>query len=295
MSERDIQVSEPRQIAPAATVEIESARAIQEVQAAMAIAKRFPRDVPAARERILQACRRPVLAERAIYAYPRGGQTITGPSVHLAEAMAQNWGNMQFGIRELSQQAGESTVEAFAWDMETNTRAIKTFQVPHVRYTKERGNVRLTDPRDIYELVANSGARRMRACILGIIPVDVIEAALKECETTQTKSLGAKDEVIKRMIESFAAIGVTKERIEKRLGHRLDERTIMAEVLNLKNIYTTIKDGLAKADDFFPPAEPPKSAKDALKERAKSKEKKEEGEPPAGEAGQGEQQGLEIY
>jgi len=127
MSERDVQVSEPRQIAPAATVEIESARAIQEVQAAMAIAKRFPRDVPAARERILQACRRPVLAERAIYAYPRGGQTITGPSVHLAEAMAQNWGNMQFGIRELSQQAGESTVEAFAWDMETNTRAIKTF------------------------------------------------------------------------------------------------------------------------------------------------------------------------
>jgi len=136
----------------------------------------------------------------------------------------------------------------------------------------------------------------MRACILGIIPVDVIEAALKECETTQTKSLGAKDEVIKRMIESFAAIGVTKERIEKRLGHRLDERTIMAEVLNLKNIYTTIKDGLAKTDDFFPPAgEPPKSAKDALKERAKGKGKKEGGEPPTGEAGQGEQQGLEIY
>jgi len=296
MSERDIQVSEPRQIVPAATVEIESARAIQEVQAAMAIAKRFPRDVPAARERILQACRRPVLAERAIYAYPRGGQTITGPSIRLAEAMAQNWGNMQFGIRELSQQAGESTVEAFAWDVETNTRAVKVFQVPHVRYTRERGNVRLTDPRDIYEIVANNGARRMRACILGIIPVDVIEAAVKECETTQENSLGAKEEVIKRMIESFAGFGVNKERIERRLGHRLDERTVMAEVLNLKRIYTTLKDGLAKADDFFPPVgEPPKSAKDALKERAKGKGKKEEGEPPAGETGQGEQQGLEIY
>jgi hypothetical protein len=279
-----------------ATIEIESARAVQEVQAAMTIAKRFPRDTAQALDRVLQACCRPVLAEHAIYAYPRGGQTITGPSIRLAEALAQNWGNVQFGIRELSQQTGESTVEAFAWDIETNTRAVKVFQVPHLRYTRERGNVRLTDPRDIYELVANNGARRLRACILAIVPGDVVDAALKKCEATQEHSLGAKDEVVQKMIEAFAVFGVTKERIERRLGHRLDERTVMAEVLNLKRIYTTLKDGLAKADDFFPPAgEPPKSAKDALKERAKGKGKKEEGEPPAGETGQGEQQGLEIY
>ena len=45
-----------------ALVEIESQRAIQETQAAMIIAKRFPRDQAAALDRVLQACTRPALA-----------------------------------------------------------------------------------------------------------------------------------------------------------------------------------------------------------------------------------------
>ena len=42
--------------------------------------------------------------------------------------LAQNWGNIQYGIRELSSENGESTVEAFAWDVETNTRQTKVFR-----------------------------------------------------------------------------------------------------------------------------------------------------------------------
>ena len=37
--------------------------------------------------------------------------------------MAQAWGNMQFGIRELDQRNGESTVQAFAWDVEPTPAA----------------------------------------------------------------------------------------------------------------------------------------------------------------------------
>ena len=70
---------------------------------------------------------------------PRGGQSVEGPSIRLAETLAQEWGNIQYGIRELSQSNGESTVEAFAWDIQTNTRQVKVFQVPHVRYSK-KGN-----------------------------------------------------------------------------------------------------------------------------------------------------------
>jgi len=49
----------------------------------------------------------------------------------LAEALAQAWGNMQFGVRELEQRKGESIIEAFAWDVETNTKQLKIFTVPH--------------------------------------------------------------------------------------------------------------------------------------------------------------------
>ena len=135
-----------------ATTEMVISRQAQEVQAAMVIAKKFPRDEVQSFNRIMKACQRKTLAEQAMYEYPRGGTKVTGPSIRLAEAMAQNWGNLDYGIVELEQKNGESQVMAYAWDLETNTRQTKIFSVPHIRSTK-KGNIALTDPRDIYELV----------------------------------------------------------------------------------------------------------------------------------------------
>lgn len=81
-------------------------RQAQEVQGAMVIAKRFPRDEVESFNRIMQSCKRKSLAESAMYEYPRGGTKVSGPSIRLAEAMAQNWGNIDFGITELEQKMG---------------------------------------------------------------------------------------------------------------------------------------------------------------------------------------------
>lgn len=236
-------------VSASAVARSDEARAMREIEAAMAIAKRFPRDPLAAMDRILQACTRPTLAEQALYAYPRGNELVTGPSIRLAEAIAQCWGNIQFGIRELSQANGVSTVEAFAWDVETNVRQVKVFQVPHVRHTK-KGSYRLEDPRDIYEMVANQGARRLRACILGVIPGDVVDAAVRQCEVTMRNNAGAPKEQIEKLVKAFAEFGVTPEQIARRLGHHLDS-VIAAEVIQLRKIYQAIKDGMAKPADFF--------------------------------------------
>ena len=71
----------------AALVETESARAIQEVQAALVIGKKFPRDEKAALDRILNACTREGLAKGALYTYARGGADISGPAIRLAESL----------------------------------------------------------------------------------------------------------------------------------------------------------------------------------------------------------------
>ena len=81
-------------------------RQAQEVQGAIVMAKKFPRDEYAAMERIKRTCQRATLAEQAIYSYPRGGQTVMGPSIRLAEALAQNWGNIDYGVIELEQKNG---------------------------------------------------------------------------------------------------------------------------------------------------------------------------------------------
>lgn len=231
-------------------IEAHSARESQEVQAMMVIAKRFPRDPIDAMDRIIKSCTRPTLAQSAIYSYPRGGQSVEGPSIRLAETLAQEWGNIQYGIRELSQSNGESTVEAFAWDIQTNTRQVKVFQVPHVRYSK-KGKTILTDPRDIYELVANNGARRLRTCILGVIPGDVIEAAVQQCSFTLKATADTSPEGLKKLADYFLTnFGVTQEMIGKRYQCRF-EALRPAQVVQLRTITQSLKDGMSTPKDWF--------------------------------------------
>lgn len=251
-----------------ASTMVAQTREMAEALSAVQMAKAFPRDTIAARDRILNACTRPRLAEVATYQYSRGGQDVTGPSIRLAEMLAQNWGNVGFGIRELEQRNGESTCEAFCWDMETNVRQVKVFQVPHIRYTRQ-GAKPLTDPRDIYEMIANQGARRLRACILGIIPGDVVEEAVKACDQTLATHVEITPERLKALVEKFAGYGVTKEEIEERIQRRLDTIT-PAQFVNLGKIYNSLKDGMAKKEDFFKPsAKPAQNATDGEKPAAK--------------------------
>ncbi len=230
-------------------VAVEQHRSIAEVQAAVIMARQFPRDQVQAINRIKMACQRPALAEVAMYAYNRGGSDVTGPSIRMAEALAQAWGNIQFGVRELSQANGESTVEAYAWDLESNVRQSKVFQVPHIRHTRN-GAKRLTDPRDIYELAANNGARRLRACILGILPGDVVEMAVEECNSTMTANVDLNEKKVAKLVEAFDALGVTKAMLEDRIQRPMDTIT-PAMYVSLAKIGNSLKDGISKVGDWF--------------------------------------------
>ena len=165
--------------------------------------------------------------------------------------MAQNWGNLDYGILELEQKNGESQVMAYAWDLETNTRQTKVFSVPHVRGTK-KGNVPLTDPRDIYEMVANQGARRVRACILGVIPGDVVEAAVEECHKTLEN--GNTEPLIDRVRKGIKLFedkfSVTQQMVEKYIGCK-SEAFSEHDMIRLNNIYRSLRDGMAKREDYF--------------------------------------------
>lgn len=231
-------------------VAIEESRAIAEAQGKLIVAKRFPRDQAAAFERIMKSCARKGLAEAAMYSFPRGGQVITGPSIRLAEELARAWGNIDYGIRELSQKEGVSEMEAYCWDLETNTFSSQKFTVKHELHTKH-GVKKLTDPRDIYELTANNGGRRLRARILAILPPDLVDAAVEQCFATLS---GAATELIedrvKKMLKAFAPYGVNKEHIETRIGKKLDA-VLSEDIVTLTTIYQSLKDNMSKPSDWF--------------------------------------------
>jgi hypothetical protein len=269
----------------AVLAEAAAQREIAQVQASMAIAKRFPRDQKKALDRILVACQRPSLAEKALYSYARGGTDITGPSIRLAEAIAQQWGNIEFGVRELEQRIGESTVQAYAWDLETNTRKAIDFQVRHYRQTK-KGGYNLTDPRDIYEMVANLGARRVRSCILAVIPGDVVEAAQEECESTLKAKADTSPEALQKMLTVFGEYGVNKAMIEARIQRKLESITA-AQVIALRKIFNSLRDGMSRPEDWFdleaddlPPEKKERKTRSDKDKPRKSPETAPEPDPP---------------
>jgi hypothetical protein len=226
-------------------------RAVAEVQASIMLAKQFPRNKMEAVDRILADCGRLSLAEAAMYSYTKGGTEVSGPSIRLAEAIAQNWGNLHFGWDELSRVNGQSEILAWAWDFETNVKRTTKFYVKHFRNTKKGGYV-ITDEREIYEMCANQAARRMRACILNIIPGDVVEAAETQCEQTMVDSQTVSPDSIAKMVKAFEAFKVTKAQIEKFIQRNVEGMN-GATMNRLRKIYNGLKEGMSKAEEFFEP------------------------------------------
>lgn len=230
-------------------LDVQGSRAIAEVQAAAIMAKKFPRDEKAAYARIMQACRRRSLAEQAEYEYPRGGQKITGPSIRLAEAVAQGWGNLDTGVMELERKPGESVALAYCVDLETNYRKAVTFSVPHIR-DKKSGAERLTESRDIYERVMNDGSRRLRNCIMAVVPGDIFDAALDQCAQTMKTDAEPLQDRIRKMFSAMKEFGVTQEMIERKFGCKL-EALSENNMTSLRGIYQSIKDGVGSVATHF--------------------------------------------
>ena len=226
-----------------------TAREVATVQAQMVVAKCYPRDLNLVMDNIVAICKSKDLANAATYAYARGGSDIKGPSIRLAEALAKVYGNMKYGFEETDSSDDVTTVRTYAFDMETNTLAERTFHVPHVRVSK--GNkTDLSDPRDIYETVANQAARRERACILQIIPSEMVSYAMALCEETRRGSIDKGAEARKGLLESFSKFGVTLQDLEAFIQRKF-EAIDDSQWLRLRDIYASLRDGIAKKEDFF--------------------------------------------
>lgn len=216
-------------------------------------------------------CKRKALAEQAIYRYARGGNDIVGPSIRLAEALARAYGNITFGYEVISQTKTSTTLRAYALDLETNMQAERIFSVEHVR----DNGVSVTTPRDIYEHISNYASRRVRACILELIPGDIVDYAMDECTATlaETEQINAKK--IKNLIEAYKKFDVSQEMIEDFIQRKI-EAIEPDQMVKLRQIYESLVDGIAEVSDFFKPVENPNPKQRLSEEKSVKKIPKKE-------------------
>ena len=239
-------------IASQATM-VEQSRAIAEVQAAVVVAQRCPRDVSRAEGEMRDACGRYALAKRAFYRVPNRGH---GPSVHLARELARVWGNVQYGVHELRRDdtAGESEIQAFAWDLQTNTRSTRTFIVPHQRMVAGKRKP-LADLGDVYLNNQNVGARAVRECIFTVLPDWFTDTAEEVCRATLENGEGKPlAQRIDDMVRAFAErYGVSQAQMESRLGRKRGQWDA-GDVASMTVTFQSIQRGEVAVDEEFPPA-----------------------------------------
>lgn len=225
----------------------QESKELSEIKGKMFLARQFPRDPEWSLQNVLRECERPELAAAAQYEYPKGDTVVKGASIRLVEVLARHWGNIDSGVTEVDSQDGTTTIKCFAWDLETNVSDEKTFSVKHERSTK-KGTYKLTDERDIYEMVANKGARRKRACLLAVMPGWYVDAALSACDKTLSDDI--KEGTAEKVVAAFAEFGITPEQISAKLSKEIDKLS-KNDIVKLRHLYSAIKDGFVKAADAF--------------------------------------------
>lgn len=252
-------------------VQTDENKELAAIKGKMFLAKQFPRDREQAIDNIIAACHNVKLAETAIYSFKRGDGEVRGPSIRLAEAVAQNWGNFLCGVKEIERFEGKALVSAFAWDLQTNFQDEKVFEVKFVRNTKN-GTYPLKDERDIYEMIANQAARRKRSTIMAVIPQYIFELAMEECERTLLSSVnedgGSLEDKRREMLEAFQKLAewITEETIAGLFGKKF-EAIEPKDIVQLKHLYCSIRDGFVSAEKAFGKASPEELAQPSQEEQ----------------------------
>lgn len=230
-------------------VAVEQQRAIADTKAKRLIAREYRRSTLQATQEVREVCRIPEFANIAFYSVPRGGGTVTGDSIRMAEELARCWGNIEYGHRELSRDDKKSEVMVFATDLETGVECSRQLTVMHVIDTKQ-GPKKCRDQKEIDDLINNKASKQRRGCILAVIPQWLREIAREECKKTlagdNTVPIAVR---VRKMVDTFASYGVTVDLLEAKLGHALDKATA-EDLVNLTGVYNALREGDAVGDHF---------------------------------------------
>lgn len=220
-----------------------------EIQSAIVLAKKYPRDEDAAFQKLMKASGRTSFAEEAEYSFPRGGQQVRGPSVNLAREAARVWGNVRYGLTILRDDKDSRQIQGWSWDIETNTKITAEDDFRKLIFRKGKGWIE-PDERDLRELTNRRGAILIRNCLLQVMPKDLIEDALQECQRT-LRGNAAKDPdgERKKILMAFSALNVSAEMLSAYLGHPVAQCS-PAEIADLRGIYKSISDGNSTWGDY---------------------------------------------
>ncbi|NMA74464.1 MAG: hypothetical protein GX963_09965 [Bacteroidales bacterium] len=244
-------------------------------------AKRFPRNLARVRDNsIALVTMDKETASSCSYALPRGGKPITGPSVHLARILAQQYGNIRAEARVVNITDTEVVSRGTAWDLENNYAVAFEVRRSIVGRSGRFSN-------DMITVTGNAAnAISYRNAVLSIIPKGIVDAAYNAAQNLVTGDLSSEEKLIARRTKAIKHFndeyGITEDEILKLIGKHTVAQIKVNEIQVLLGMEQSLKDGDTTVEELLKDirtvAEDASKAKNAYEAKSKAESKKDKKE-----------------
>jgi len=223
-----------------------------EIDMQIATAKKYPRDLEDFRETLEEAVTHSdEIAGECSYRLERKDKdgtikVIEGPSVRFAEVVMSLWGNCRAGARVIEEGQKFVVAQGVFIDLQRN---VSVTLESRRRITGSSGR-RYGD--DMIGTTANAACSiALRNAITRGVPKVYWESAY---EATRKKLLGraADPKARQTMIEYFAKLGVSAERVLAAVGRQAVAEITAEDLVRLRGFATAVKDGEATIEEMFP-------------------------------------------
>jgi hypothetical protein len=212
-------------------------------------AKAYPRSIKMFLDKALSiATVSESVAASCSYALPRGGKSLEGPTVRLAEIVCASYGNIRTGARIIANDGKTITAQGICHDLETNNCV--TVEVKR-RITDKNGK---TFNEDMQTVTGNAAcAIAFRNAVFKVIPSalinDVYEKAKLVARGTAETLVARRD----KAIEYFKTQGVKEKQICDVLDIKKIEDIDLDKLSILRGMVTLISNGESTISELFNP------------------------------------------
>jgi len=253
-------MTEEAEIIESTGIDVIEAQQRAEYDQQIATAKKYPRDLVRVKNNCIAiVTMSDEMAAKCRYSLPRGGKNVTGPSVHLASVLAQQYGNIRVDAR-VKQVTGDQVIsEAVAFDLETNYACKIEVRRSIISVNKEtKKKTRYSD--DMITVTGNAAnSIAFRNAVLKVIPTAittvVYDAAMQKMSgdlSDENKLIAARKKALDHFKEKY---DISEERILKQMGLNSVNQLKQDQILDLRAMAQALKDGDISVSEMFPETE----------------------------------------
>jgi len=213
----------------------------------VATARQYPRSITLFMQKAQElATLNAEIAGSCVYAIPRDGKMIEGPSARLAEIVAHAWGNLRIQAGTTEQDDRFITARGEAWDVESNVAI--AFEVKR-RIT---GKNHKTYSDDMVTVTGNAAASiALRNAVFKTVPSSFWKPIYAKCRQViagDAKTFHARRD---EMIKQFGVMGVTPQQLCTLVDAKGPLDITLDHMVTLTGVFTAIKDGDTTIEDAF--------------------------------------------